>query len=298
MTQASGVECSSATVRGRCAVWGVLNVTPDSFSDGGRFLDLERALERGWALVQEGADVVDVGGESTRPRGAVYGEGASPVTASEELARVLPVVRGLAQEGVSVSVDTTKAGVAAACLDAGARFVNDVSAQANEELLQVVARAGAQLVRMHNRGRGEVTAANTDYGGDVVDVVRRELLHELERAERAGVPPARVWLDPGIGFAKTARQSQRLLCELDAFVAMGQPVLVGASRKSFLATLAPNRDGGAPGPLDRVGATAATVAFAAWRGAAAVRVHDVAIMRQALLVAEAIGNGAPEVSRV
>lgn len=276
----------------RCAVWGVLNVTPDSFSDGGDFLDHERALRHAQVLLAEGADVIDVGGESSRPAGATYGEGAQGVEVDEELRRVLPVVERLSAEGAAVSIDTTKGVVAEAALRAGARYVNDVRAGADPTLLEAVARHGAQLVLMHNRGRGEVSGANVDYGDDVVAVVLRELRAAIGRAVEAGIPPAQVWIDPGIGFAKTPAQSAAVLDAVDAFVATGHRVLVGASRKSFIAALAPDADGRRPDPRARLGGSLAAVTLAALRGAHAVRVHDVRESRQAVRFVEATAREA------
>jgi dihydropteroate synthase len=231
--------------------------------------------------------VIDVGGESTRPSGKTYGEGARPVSVEEELARVLPVVQALVARGVCVSIDTTKSEVAALACAAGARFVNDVSCGHTPALLERTAEAGVELVLMHNRGRGEQSAENTRYE-DVVSEVRGELLSAVERAVSAGVERARIWIDPGIGFAKTARQSIALLARTDVLVATGQRVLVGPSRKSFIAEVAKDARGEPPSALDRLGGTAATVATAVLLGAHAVRVHDVAEMRQAALLGRAL----------
>lgn len=266
---------------GGTQVWGVLNVTPDSFSDGGRFVAFETAVKHGLDLAAAGADVVDVGGESTRPRGHTYGQGFEDVPANEELNRVLPVVEALVAEGVCVSIDTVKPAVAEAALRAGASFVNDVSCATSSPLLRAAADAGAVLVVMHNRGRGEVTAGNTVYG-NVVDDVVRELLDGVERACANGLARDRVWIDPGLGFAKTWEQSLLLLAHLPAFVATGLPVLVGASRKSFLAE-ALRAEGGTTDllPVDqREGATAAATALSTLAGARAVRVHDACAARQ------------------
>ncbi len=270
-----------------CALWGVLNVTPDSFSDGGRFLDLDAALAQGRALWAAGASVVDVGGESTRPRGATYGAGYAAVSADEERARVVPVVVALARGGARVSIDTTKGEVARAALEAGATIVNDVSCGRDPALLRVAAEAEADLVLMHNRGRGEVTPEAACYA-DLVGEVLAELAEACARAEQAGVKRARVWLDPGLGFAKTPAQSLLLLARVDALVATGRPVLVGASRKSFLAEAAPDADGARPAPGDRLAAGIAAAVHAARAGARALRVHDVREVRQALLLAEAL----------
>jgi dihydropteroate synthase len=274
----------------KVALWGVLNVTPDSFSDGGRFADVDAALAHARRMMAEGADVIDVGGESSRPPGGAYGEGARPVSEDEERARVVPVVERLAGElGACVSVDTVKAGVARAALAAGARIVNDVSCGRSEALLAVAAEAGAELVLMHNRRRGEVDATNTGYDDVSRDVVR-ELKAAVERAVTLGVPRELIWLDPGIGFAKTAVQSAELVGRLGGLVATGHRVLVGPSRKSFIARLAPHADGAEPAPQDRVGGTAAAVAAAVLAGAHGVRVHDVAVMHQAVRMAEALGG--------
>ncbi|MBX3249620.1 MAG: dihydropteroate synthase, partial [Myxococcales bacterium] len=201
-TQTHGAprEAAAPSAVGACEVWGVLNVTPDSFSDGGRFLDEGAAVARGLAMVREGAAVVDVGGESSRPKGHAYGPGAEDVSVAEELRRVLPVVRALAEQGVRVSIDTIEAEVADACLDAGAQVVNDVSMGRSDALLAVCAARGAELVLMHTRGRGEVCPPGTVYG-DVVADVRAELLSAVDRAARLGVARSRIWLDPGLGFA-------------------------------------------------------------------------------------------------
>jgi dihydropteroate synthase len=269
-------------------VWGVLNVTPDSFSDGGRFLDPAAALQHARGMARAGADVIDVGGASSRPRGPLYGDGAPEISVDEELRRVVPVVRALVDElELRVSVDTTRPEVARAALQAGARVVNDVSCGASEGVLEAVAAADAEYVLMHTRGAGEVTPDNTAYEDVMVDV-RDELLAVVERAVAHGVARERIWLDPGLGFAKTTEQSIVLLSNLRLLVATGHRVLVGASRKGFIARIAPRADGSAPEPDERDAGTAATVAASVAQGASAVRVHDVAGMRQAMLVAAAL----------
>ncbi len=277
-------------------LWGVLNVTPDSFSDGGQYLDPQAAVEHGRRLVAEGARVLDVGGESSRPAGKAYGEGFEPVSVAEEIARVVPVIEALTGElRARVSVDTVKPEVAVASLQAGATIVNDVRCAEHPGLAEAAAAAGADYVIMHNRGRGEVRAPNTDYTDLVADVMD-ELLAAAERVEGAGVPKRAVWLDPGLGFAKTARQSAELLSSLGRFRKTGYRVLVGPSRKSFIAELAPDPSGGRPPADARLGGTAAAVAMCVAAGVDAVRVHDVAVMRQAAAVAEAVfkrGGGAP-----
>ena len=269
-------------------LWGVINVTPDSFSDGGRYLDPDAAVDHGRRLLAEGADVLDVGGESSRPAGRTYGEGFHHVPAAEEIARVVPVIELLAGElAARVSIDTVKPEVAAAALAAGASIVNDVRCAEDPRLAEAAAAAGANYVIMHNRGRGEVRSPNTDYGDIVQDVID-ELLQAAERVERAGVPRAAVWLDPGLGFAKTGRQSAALLSSLGRFRKTGYRVLVGPSRKSFIAELAPNRGGEPPSADDRLGGTAAAVAICVAAGVDAVRVHDVHVMSQLVRVAEAL----------
>ncbi len=277
----------------------MLNVTPDSFSDGGAYFDPSRAVSHAEGLVAAGADVIDVGGESSRPRGATYGRGAEVVSVFEELRRVLPVIERLAALGVRVSIDTVKPEVAREALKAGAQIVNDVSCASSIPLLEVVAEAGAELVIMHNRGvggaRGELSGENVAYG-DVVSEVCGELDAAVARAVALGVPRGDIWIDPGIGFAKTSRQSAALLSRTSELVALGQRVLVGASRKSFIAEIAPDADGQAPGPDARLGGSAAAVTVAVLGGCHGVRVHDVAIMRQTVrlsLMLRARGEGAP-----
>ncbi|HVF05638.1 MAG TPA: dihydropteroate synthase [Frankiaceae bacterium] len=257
----------------RCVVMGVLNVTPDSFSDGGSWYDARVAVAHGLELVAQGADIVDVGGESTRP-------GATPLDADEELRRVRPVVRALAAEGVVVSIDTTRATVAEAALADGARIVNDVSGGlADPSLVKVVAATGAPYVLMHSRGPADAPAVY----GDVVADVCAELSRRLDEAVAAGVAADRVVLDPGLGFAKKAEHNLALLNALPRLVALGAPLLVGASRKSFLGTVLGSRD-----VADRDDATQATTALAAWHGAWGVRVHDVRKAADAVRVMAAI----------
>ena len=243
---------------------GVLNVTPDSFSDGGRWLDREAAVDHGVEMFAEGADVVDVGGESTRP-------GAQPVSVDEELARVVPVVEALARYG-RVSVDTRKAAVAEAAVRAGATLLNDVSASLHE----VAASLGVGWVAMHMRGE-PTTMQDEPHYDDVVCEVRDFLVSSAERARAAGV--SEVWIDPGIGFGKTIDHNLELLRGIDALVATGLPVVVGTSRKSFLGRLT----GGAPAD-DRLEASVATATWAMSQGAAMVRVHDVRPTAQAARV--------------
>jgi len=257
----------------RCLVMGVLNVTPDSFSDGGSFFDADAAVAHGLDLVAQGADVVDIGGESTRP-------GATPIDADEELRRVRPVVRALAAEGVVVSIDTTHAQVAEAALADGATIVNDVSGGlADPSLVKVVAATGAPYVLMHSRGAADGPAVYDDVVTDVCD----ELLRRLDDAVAAGVDASRIVLDPGLGFAKNAAHNVALLAALPRLVALGPPVLVGASRKSFLGTLLDGRE-----VTGRDDATQATTTLAAWHGAWGVRVHAVRPAADAVRVVAAI----------
>jgi dihydropteroate synthase len=269
----------------RCVVMGVLNVTPDSFSDGGRYGDLDAAVAHGLALTAAGADVVDVGGESTRP-------GAERVDAEEEIRRVVPPIRALATAGVAVSVDTTRAAVAEAAVDAGAGIVNDVSGGlADPGMAKVVAAAGVPWVLMHWRGHSRDMQALARYG-DVVADVRRELGRQVEIALAAGVDRDNIVLDPGLGFAKTAEHNWTLLARLDELAAMGFPVLVGASRKAFLGRLLAGPDG-TPAPVeDRENATVATSVLAAVMGAWGVRVHEVTPTLDAMKVVGAWSRAA------
>jgi dihydropteroate synthase len=272
----------------RCQVWAVLNVTPDSFSDGGEAVTFEAAVGKAKRLLAEGADIIDVGGASSRPPGKTYGAGAPPVSVDEELERVIPVVRALTRElGARVSVDTTRAEVARAALEAGATIINDVSNGASDALLEAVAASSAELVLMHNRGDGRIAGENIEYAS-VIDDVLAELSAAAVRASCAGIPFRRIWIDPGIGFAKTAAHSLEVLAALPRFVKLGYPVLVGPSRKSFIAAL--ERSAGVPesGPTQRIGGTAAAVTAAVLAGVRGVRVHDVQEMRQAVLLTEAL----------
>jgi dihydropteroate synthase len=254
-------------------VMGVVNVTPDSFSDGGRYLDARAAVAHGRLLAGEGADLLDVGGESTRP-------GAAPVGAEEEAARVVPVVEALAPH-TRVSVDTTKASVARAALAAGATYVNDVSAlRFDPELAGVVADAGVDCCLMHMRGEPRTMQDDPRYE-DVVSDVKAHLEERIAFAVSAGIAEERVHVDPGIGFGKTGAHNLELLRRLDEIVALGFPVVVGTSRKSFLGRLT-GRD-----VDDRLPGTIATNVLALERGASIFRVHDVAPVRDALTVTAA-----------
>jgi dihydropteroate synthase len=256
-------------------VMGVVNVTPDSFSDGGLYLDVDAAVAHGEELVADGAAVVDVGGESTRP-------GAEPVDEAAELGRVVPVVERLARGGAEVSIDTRKAAVAAEALRAGARIVNDVSAFRHDPgMAEVVAAAGASCCLMHMLGDDPRTMQADPRYGDVVSDVKAFLEERLAFAVDAGVPEERVWLDPGIGFGKTIEHNLELLRRLDEIVALGRPVVVGASRKSFLGRLTGRAE------RERDAATIATTVMAFERGASIFRVHEVRGTVDALKVATA-----------
>jgi dihydropteroate synthase len=269
----------------RCAVLGILNVTPDSFSDGGRFLGPDDAVAHGIALRAAGADLVDVGGESTRP-------GAGRVEPTDEMGRVLPVIRDLVGEGVPVSIDTTRAAVAEAAVEAGASVVNDVSGGlADPAMARVVAQLRVPWILMHWRGHSDRMSALATYE-DVLGEVRAELVARVDAAVLAGVDPGRIVLDPGLGFAKNAAHNWALLRRLDVFLALGFPVLVGASRKRFLGELLADAEGVLRPPAGRDGATAAISALCAAAGAWGVRVHDVAASMDAVAVATALQLGA------
>jgi dihydropteroate synthase len=265
----------------RCIVMGVVNVTPDSFSDGGLYADERAAVEHGLRMAAEGADYIDVGGESTRP-------GAERVDPQTEIGRVVPVVRALAAEGVKVSIDTMRADVAAAALDAGAYLVNDVSGGLGDpKMAGLVAERGCPWVLMHWRGHSKDMQALARYE-DVVADVCIELADRVNAAVDAGVDTAQLVLDPGLGFAKTAEHNWALLSQLDAVLALGLPVLIGASRKSFLGRLLADPDGTPRAVLGREAATVATSVLAAEAGVWGVRVHDVLATADALRVQEEI----------
>jgi dihydropteroate synthase len=264
-------------------VMGVLNVTPDSFSDGGRYTDVDAAIAHGLAMRADGADLVDVGGESTRP-------GADRVAAPEEITRVLPVIRELAAAGVPISIDTTRAAVAEAALAAGATMVNDVSGGlADLAMAPLVAEAGCPWILMHWRGHSRDMNRLAVYS-DVVAEVREELLDRVAAAEAAGVAPERIIVDPGLGFAKTAEHNWTLTRHLDVLVGLGYPVLFAASRKSYLGRLLAGPDGH-PRPVgDREAATLATSVLAFAAGVWGVRVHDVRATSDARAVWRASGG--------
>jgi dihydropteroate synthase len=264
---------------------GVLNVTPDSFSDGGTFLHPAAAVAHAERMAAEGADVVDVGGESTRP-------GAKPVPQEEEMRRVMPVIERLAEHGgIPLSIDTSKAGVARAATSAGAVLVNDVTAlRGDPGMAAVVAESGAELCLMHMRGDPRTMQEDPRYG-DVVSEVRAFLEERLSFAVAQGIREERVWLDPGIGFGKTLAHNLELLRRLDEIVAVGRPVIVGVSRKSFIGTLTGRSE------PDRVAGGVAANVLAFQRGAHMFRVHDVLQTRDALTVAAATVGGAADPDR-
>ncbi|MFC8829988.1 dihydropteroate synthase [Streptomyces sp. NPDC057137] len=264
----------------RCAVMGVVNVTPDSFSDGGRWFDTAAAVKRGLDLVTEGADLVDVGGESTRP-------GATRVDEDEELRRVVPVVRDLASEGVMVSVDTMRASVAERAVAVGAVLVNDVSGGlADRAMVPAVAAAGVPFVVMHWRGFSQGMNNRALYT-DVVGEVIAELRERVEAVVAGGIAPEHLVIDPGLGFAKNAEHDLALLAHLADLRALGRPLLVAASRKRFLGHVLAG-EGGPPPARERDAATAAVSAIAAHEGAWAVRVHEVRATADAVRVSRAV----------
>jgi dihydropteroate synthase len=265
---------------GRTRVVGVLNVTPDSFSDGGEFLAVDHAVAHGLELAAAGADFVDVGGESTRP-------GATRIPLQTELDRVLPVVEALAAAGVAISIDTTRAEVADRALAVGAVIVNDVSGgTADPQMYGLIADRGVPYVLMHSRGPSVDMAARSTYD-DIARDVRDELACRLEAAVAAGVGIDQVVLDPGIGFHKMGAQNWPLLAHLDVLAALGRPLLVGTSRKSFLGTLLADSDGKQRPPGERDAATHATSALLAYAGVWAVRVHEISPTLDAIKVGSA-----------
>lgn len=260
----------------RTVIMGVLNVTPDSFSDGGLDPTAEVAIARGTELAAAGADIVDVGGESTRP-------GAAPVSTAEELARVIPVVAGLAERGVAVSIDTAKPAVAQAALEAGAIVINDVTGLADRDMRSLAAQAEADVVVMHMQGEPRTMQADPQYA-DVVGEVRDFLVERSQLAEAEGVRRDRIAIDPGIGFGKTFQHNLDLLANLHVLVETGYPVLIGTSRKAFLGRIL----GESVPPNERDPASGATVALAIQQGVAVVRVHNVAMTAQIARTVDAI----------
>ncbi len=272
---------------GAARVLGVVNLTPDSFSDGGRFLDPERAVEHALQLFEEGAVAVDLGAESTRPGGGVYGAGAREVPVEEELERLLPVLERLrSQTEKPISIDTRKAAVARKALAYGADLINDVSALADPEMGPLIAAAGVPVVLMHSRGELATMQRNVSFR-EPVSEVRDELTAARDRALRFRIRPEQIVLDPGLGFGKLTPHNVALLRDLDVLLSLGHPVLVGASRKSFLGELA----GNVP-PEERLPASLAAAIAAQRKGASLIRAHDVKATVEALRVDLALGGSA------
>ena len=281
MSRSTPTTLAELSAPGRATVMGIVNVTEDSFSDGGRFLNPDAAVAHARELVGLGADIIDVGAESTRP-------GATRVPAQLEAARVVPVISALAQEGIRTSVDTMRASTALAAAEAGVDMINDVSGGlADPDMYEAMAQTGLPVCLMHWRTQQFQSAAGAaDHGGDVVRDVHEVLARLTDAAIAAGVDPAQITVDPGLGFAKTAEDNWALLNGLPAFIAGPFPVLVGASRKRFLTAIRAQR-GLAHAPVDADPATAAVTALSAHLGAWCVRVHEVAVSRDAVDVAAA-----------
>ena len=256
-----------------CVVMGVLNVTPDSFSDGGEFFDMDKAIEHGLQMVVDGAAIIDAGGESTRP-------GTKPVSAKQQIKRVIPVIEALAKKvDVPISIDTYNIEVAKAALDAGAAMINDITALRDERMGELAAEQQVPVVLMHMQGTPATMQVEPKYK-DVVREVRQFLLTKAKRAEQFGIAKEMIFIDPGIGFGKTLEHNLLLLKNIDKFVATGYRVLVGTSRKSFIGKIT-----GRENPTDRIFGTAASVALCAAAGVSIVRVHDVAEMVEVVKVA-------------
>jgi dihydropteroate synthase len=263
----------------RVLVMGVLNVTPDSFSDAGRFAALDAAVAHAEAQIAAGADLIDIGGESTRP-------GALPVAPDEQIRRVVPVIERLARQPVILSIDTTRATVAGAALDAGAQLVNDISAGGDDPaMLPLIARARVPIVLMHMQGTPLTMQENPHYG-DVVEEVAGFLRQRLQAAVDAGIDPSGILFDPGIGFGKTAGHNLELIRRLDELSHLGRPLVIGTSRKGFIGRITNE-----PEPSRRLFGTAASVAWSVAHGAGIVRVHDVGPMKQVVQMVSAIMHG-------
>ena len=261
-----------------CIVMGVLNVTPDSFSDGGQFLDTDKAIEHGLKMAAEGAAIIDVGPESTRP-------GAEPVSLQEQTRRAVPVIEALSKKvKIPISIDTYRCEVARAALGAGAAMINDITALSDERMGKLAAERQVPVVLMHMQGTPATMQAKPKYD-DVVAEVLQFLLERAKRAERFGIPKERIFIDPGIGFGKTLEHNLLILRNIDKFVATGYQVLVGTSRKSFIGKIT-----GEENPAARIFGTAATVALCAAAGVSIVRVHDVAEMVDVVKVVKDISN--------
>jgi dihydropteroate synthase len=259
-----------------CILMGVLNVTPDSFSDGGKFLDRDKAIEQGLQMAKDGAAIIDVGPESTRP-------GAEPVAAAEQISRAIPVIKKLSKKiKASISIDTTNYEVAKAAFDAGANIINDITALTDERMAKLAAERKVPVILMHMRGTPRTMQVEPKYK-DVVAEVLKFLLERAKQAENFGIPKQRIFIDPGIGFGKTVEHNLKLLANLDKFTKTGYRVLAGPSRKRFIGTLT-----GKENPADRTFGTAAAVALCAAAGVSIVRVHDVAKMTEVVKIANAI----------
>lgn len=259
-----------------CLIMGVLNVTPDSFSDGGQFFQTDKAIEHGLQMAADGAAIIDVGGESARP-------GSTPVSAAEQIKRVVPVIKALAKKlDVPISIDTYNYEVAQAALQAGAAMINDITALSDERMGQLAAEQQVPVVLMHMQGTPATMQIEPKYD-DVVGEVRQFLLDRAKRAQQFGISKDRIFIDPGIGFGKTLEHNLELLRNIDKFVATGYRVLVGTSRKSFIGKLT-----GRENPSDRIFGTAASIALCVAAGVSVVRVHDVGEMADVVKVADAI----------
>jgi len=259
-----------------CLIMGILNVTPDSFSDGGKFFDSDKAVEHGLKMADDGAAIIDIGPESTRP-------GAEPVSAAEQIRRAIPVIEKIAKKTkVCISIDTTNYEVAKAALDAGAAMINDITALADERMARLTAQRQVPVILMHIQGTPRTMQVEPRYK-DVVAEVLAYLLERARRAEQYGIPKERIFIDPGIGFGKTVEHNLKLLAHLDKFVKTGYRVLVGPSRKSFIGKLT-----GKENPAQRLFGTAASVALCVAAGASIVRVHDVAEMIDVVKLANAL----------
>ncbi len=273
------------TLGSRTLIMGVVNVTPDSFFDGGRHFEFQKAMAQAWKLIEEGADIIDVGGESTRP----FSEGVSP---QEEMARSIPVIEVLAKKtSIPLSIDTIKAEVAQAALEAGAMIINDISGlKADPKMIPLAARSGCGVVLMHMRGRPKNMPLLSDYG-DLMAEIKAELKAALRAAVDGGVRREALVIDPGIGFAKKPEHNLEIIGRLNEFFELDRPLLIGPSRKSFIG-LALKAAQLADEPDDRLAGSIAAAALAAFKGAHVVRVHDAAAAKQALSVADAIREGA------
>ena len=259
-----------------CLIMGILNVTPDSFSDGGKFFNSDKAIEQGLKMADEGAAIIDIGPESTRP-------GAEPVSSEEQIRRAIPVIEKIAKKTkVCISIDTTNYEVAKAALDAGAAMINDITALADERMARLTAERQVPVILMHIQGTSRTMQVEPRYK-DVVAEVLAFLLERAKRAEEFGIPKQRIFIDPGVGFGKTVEHNLKLLAHLDKFVKTGYRVLVGPSRKSFIGKLT-----GKENPAQRLFGTAASVALCVAAGASIVRVHDVAEMTDVVKIANAI----------